>query len=74
MSAKISLSKNGQIDMNNVIFNVVNEDGVDLKDKNAYFTTVENIKLALVYCNPLRGLPTFKYNIWKNMNLTFNNN
>ena len=74
MSAKISLSKNGQIDMNNVIFNVVNEDGVDLKDKNAYFTTVENIKLALVYCNPLRGLPAFKYNIWKNMNLTFNNN
>lgn len=74
MSARVSLAKNGQINMNNVVFKVVNEDNMDLIDKNAYSTTVENIKLALVYCNPLRGLPSFKYNVWKNMNLTFNNN
>lgn len=74
MSAKISLSKNGQINMNNIVFKIIDEDSLDSIDKNAYFTTVENIKLALVYCNPLRGLPSFKYNIWKNMNLTFNNN
>lgn len=74
MSAKISLDKSGQIDMNNIIFEIQNEENVGDIDKNNYFITVENIKLALVYCNPLRGLPTFKYNIWKNMNLTFNNN
>lgn len=74
MSARISLAKNGQINMNNIVFKVVDEDNMDLIDKNAYSATIENIKLALVYCNPLRGLPVFKYNVWKNMNLTFNNN
>ena len=73
MSAKISLSKNGQINMNDIVFKIVDEDNLDSIDNDAYISTVENIKLALVYCNPLRGLPSFKYNVWKNMSLTFDN-
>ena len=63
-----------RIAKNNIVFEIQNEENIDDVNKNDYFITVENIKLALVYCNPLRGLPTFKYNVWKNMNLTFNNN
>lgn len=73
MSARIKLDKNGQIDINDITFEIEEEQNIKDIDKNEYFTTIENIKLALVYCNPLRGLPNYKYNIWKNMNLIFNN-
>lgn len=74
MSVNISVSRDGVINMNTINFNVVNEHNSEQVDRNDYNKTIENIKLALIYCNPLRNLPYQKYNIWKNMNLLFNNN
>lgn len=74
ISASVSVSRDGVINMNTVNFNLVNDQKLENVDKNDYDKTIENIKLALIYCNPLRNLPYQKYNIWKNMNLLFNNN
>ena len=74
ISANVSVSRDGVINMNTVNFNLVNDQKLENVDKNDYDKTIENIKLALIYCNPLRNLPYQKYNIWKNMNLLFNNN
>lgn len=74
ISANVSVSRDGVINMNTINFNLVNDQKLENVDKNDYDKTIENIKLALIYCNPLRNLPYQKYNIWKNMNLLFNNN
>lgn len=72
ISTQISLSQNGQINLKNVVFNIENESNINNIDDNDYNIAVNNVKLTLIYCNPLRNLPKFKYNIWKNMNLIFN--
>lgn len=74
MSVGISVSRSGAINMNTVSYNLVDESNINNLDKRDYNNTIENIRLALISCNPLRNLPYQKYSIWRNMNLLFNNN
>ena len=42
--------------------------------KEEYDNTIKNAKTALVYCSPLRNLPTLKYESWKKINFIFSGN
>lgn len=63
----IEMKKNGHINMRTVKINIPDNHGREEKD-----IVINNIMTSLNYCNPLRNLPTMKYNSWKVINLVFN--
>ena len=70
VAVTIKLYKNGRIDMKNVTFKVDEKESRKIS-KVDYQIAIDNAKLALIYCNPLRNLPATKYYMWKNMSFVF---
>ncbi len=66
---KINIDQNGYIksDINEL------EEMIKYKEQNQedFAASVENAKMALEMCNPLRGLPLEKYEIWQEIILEF---
>ncbi|MDR2526916.1 MAG: hypothetical protein LBC92_03520 [Rickettsiales bacterium] len=65
----LTILENGVIDMDRVIFNEIDD-----KNKEIYESAINNVKIALVFCNPILNLPLLKYDVWKNITFTFDSN
>lgn len=71
----VSVKKDGNINMREVY--VLDEDAYFYKSeekRREFEEAVENAKTALVFCSPLRNLPSNKYRVWKEMSLEFDSN
>ena len=69
VSVTIKLFPNGIIDTKEIHFKIIdNENRFSTKD---YDNTINNAKIALAYCNPLRNMPQNKYSSWQNINFIF---
>ena len=42
-----------------------------IRSRGKINAAINNAKIALAYCNPLRNLPTNKYTSWQNINFIF---
>ncbi|MBU6140551.1 MAG: hypothetical protein KGP29_03205 [Proteobacteria bacterium] len=67
--AKIEISRDGKITLN--FEETVNKNRFDDPSETDYRNTVLNVQRALDLCSPLRNLPLDKYEIWKEVNLEF---
>lgn len=66
----VNVAKDGIIDMHNIKVNKI----VDNFNTKGFDTALENAKSALVFCSPLRGLPSGKYKTWRYMTFIFDSN
>lgn len=66
----VNVAKDGIIDMHNIKVNKI----VDNFNTEGFDTALENAKSALVFCSPLRGLPSGKYKTWRYMTFIFDSN
>ncbi len=66
----LNVAQDGIIDMNSVKVNKI----VDNFDDEGFAIALDNAKSALVFCSPLRGLPSGKYKTWKRMVFIFDSN
>ncbi|HSQ97166.1 MAG TPA: hypothetical protein VLL98_00415 [Rickettsiales bacterium] len=66
----VNVNKEGTIDMHNIKVNKI----VDNFDNEGFAIALDNAKSALVFCSPLRGLPSGKYKTWKQMTFIFDSN
>ena len=66
----VNVAKDGIIDMHNIKVNKI----VDNFNIEGFDTALENAKSALVFCSPLRGLPSGKYKTWRYMTFIFDSN
>jgi len=66
----VEVAQDGIIDMHNIKINKI----VDNFDDKGFEIALDNAKSALVFCSPLRGLPSGKYISWKNMTFIFDSN
>lgn len=69
VSVTINLFPNGIINTKEINFKIIDDD--NLFTEKDYNETINNAKIALAYCNPLRNLPTNKYTSWQNINFIF---
>ncbi|MFC1658993.1 hypothetical protein ACFL0U_00300 [Pseudomonadota bacterium] len=68
----VSLKRDGNIDMTKI--KVVDEkkyDKLEEKEKEDFNIAITNAKNALIFCSPLRNLPSNKYKVWREMSLEF---
>lgn len=66
----LNINRNGYIDTNNIKIEPINSNN---KYSNIeYNDTINNIKLTIDYCNPIRNLPLGKYESWKSIKFVFN--
>ncbi|MDD2840063.1 MAG: hypothetical protein PHY80_02950 [Rickettsiales bacterium] len=66
----VEVAQDGIIDMHNIKINKI----VDNFDNEGFTIALDNAKSALVFCSPLRGLPSGKYKTWKHMIFIFDSN
>lgn len=66
----ISVDQDGIINMGSIKVNRI----ADNFDREGFEIALENAKSALVFCSPLRGLPSAKYRSWKQMTFVFDSN
>lgn len=66
----VEVAQDGIIDMHNIKVNKI----VDNFDNEGFAIALDNAKSALVFCSPLRGLPSGKYKTWKRMVFIFDSN
>lgn len=66
----IEVAQDGIIDMHNIKVNKI----VDNFNAEGFKIALDNAKSALVFCSPLRGLPSGKYKTWKHMTFIFDSN
>jgi hypothetical protein len=65
----IKLFRDGSINTKEIKAKIL--DRKNIFSKNDYNTSIENVKVALAFCNPIVDLPILKYHEWKNINFTF---
>lgn len=70
IAVAIDIKRDGFIDINNIKIEPI-DTGISFS-KDEYNDTINNVKLALDYCNPVRNLPLGKYKAWKTIKLVFN--
>lgn len=68
-SVIIKLYIDGIINSKEIKIKVLDNDNKFTKED--YDIAIDNVKLALAYCNPIRGLPVSKYRGWQNINFVF---
>ncbi len=66
---KVQISRDGKITLN--FDEMVDKNRFDNPDETDYRNTITNVQRALDLCSPLRNLPLDKYDIWKEVNLEF---
>lgn len=66
----VEVAQDGIIDMHNIKVNKI----VDNFNAEGFEVALDNAKSALVFCSPLRGLPSGKYKTWKHMTFVFDSN
>jgi hypothetical protein len=64
----VDVKKDGIIDLKNIIVENM------LYNDTSFEIALDNVKTALVFCSPLRGMPTNKYRLWKKMAFAFDSN
>ncbi|MDR0423487.1 MAG: hypothetical protein LBH46_02745 [Rickettsiales bacterium] len=64
----IDVKKSGIIDLDSIYIENTNQ-----KDKD-FLIALDNVKTALTFCSPLRGMPINKYSLWKKMAFVFDSN
>lgn len=70
ISVMLKINKNGSFDKKKVDIKIIdNQNKYSEKD---YQIAKENVKLAIVLCDPLTNLPAIKYESWKVINFIFN--
>ncbi len=69
VSVTLKLFQDGIIDTKKINIKII--DDKNKFNENDYKDAIENIKLALAYCNPLRNLPLIKYQSWQHINFIF---
>jgi hypothetical protein len=67
INVTVRIDKNGYIDMNAI---KILDSGI-YKNAKEYRMATDNVKTALVFCNPLKNLPMKKYITWNEITLTF---
>lgn len=68
-SVTIKLFMDGIIDSKEIKIRVIDDKNkFSAKD---YDVAINNAKIALAYCNPIRNLPRTKYQSWQNINFVF---
>lgn len=66
----LNINRNSFIDINNIeIEPMVSRDNYT---DTEYKDTINNVRLAIDYCNPIRNLPLGKYESWKKIKFVFN--
>jgi hypothetical protein len=66
----IDITQDGIINMHSMKINKI----VDNFNDEGFAIALDNAKSALVFCSPLRGLPSGKYKTWRRMMLVFDSN
>lgn len=69
VSVTIRLFPNGIIDTKKIHFRIIDDENKFTTDD--YNNAINNTKIALAYCNPLRNMPQHKYSSWQNINFIF---
>ena len=70
INVKIFILEDGTVDLDGLIFKDFHK-FKDLKEK-AYQDSVHLVKETLKFCSPIRNLPEGKYDVWKVIDLKFN--
>lgn len=68
-SVTIQLFVNGIINTKEIAIKVIDDENKFSNED--YEIAINNAKIALAYCNPIRNLPATKYQYWKNINFIF---
>ncbi len=66
----IKVAKDGIIDMDSIKVSKISNN----VNNNDFNIALDNAKSALVFCSPLRGLPSAKYRSWRQMTFVFDSN
>ncbi len=69
VSVTLKLFQDGIIDTKKINIKII--DDKNKFNESDYKDAIENVKLALAYCNPLRNLPLTKYQNWQHINFIF---
>lgn len=69
VSVMLKLFEDGIIDTKEIKMKIIDDN--NKFNKEDYDESIENIKITLTYCNPIRNLPLQKYQSWKNINFIF---
>ncbi|MBR2141172.1 MAG: hypothetical protein IJ853_02350 [Rickettsiales bacterium] len=68
-SVTINLFTNGIINSKEIKVKIIDDNNAFTKED--YDVAIDNAKIALAYCNPIRNLPAMKYQSWQNINFVF---
>ena len=69
VSVTIDLYPNGIINTKKIVFRVIDDENI--YNERDYEEAMNNAKIALAYCNPIRNLPANKYTSWQSINFIF---
>lgn len=69
INVQVDLQRNGTMLINKA--KMQPEDSTIPHSGELYEQAIQNAKLALTYCNPLRNLPKDKYFLWKHLSFSF---
>ena len=69
INVTITIEQNGNIDLN--LLKIKDFEKYHDPKEIDFHIAVDNVISAITICNPLRNLPTEKYEIWRELNLIF---